>query len=136
MTDDKIIDWGDGTITYGEISHTYAKAGTYIVKGKYWFANPNLTWRNYITKLIKGTQQPVSCFYIFAGGANSKITYADFSDMTLTDVRGMCGGHNSSKNFETIIFKNTTITTGNLDGFIKTCQIENLDLSGIKFTKK
>lgn len=136
LTDDKIIDWGDGTITYGEISHTYAEAGTYIVKGKYWFANPNLTWRNYITKLIKGTQQPVSCFYTFAGGANSKIIYADFSDMTLTDVRGMCGGHNSSKNFETIIFKNTTITTGNLDGFIKTCQIENLDLSGIKFTKK
>lgn len=136
LTDDKIIDWGDGTVTYGENTHTYAKAGTYVVKGKYWFANANLTWRNYITKLIKGTQQPVSVYYMFAAGLNSKITYADFSDMTLTSVSGMCGGVNNANaiNFETIIFKNTTITTGNLSSFIKSCEIENLDLSGIKFT--
>lgn len=136
LFDDGIIDWGDGTVTRMEITHTYAKAGTYVVKGKYWFWNPNLTWRNNITKLIKGTQQPVSAFYLFAAGEKSKMTYADFSDMTLTQVNGMCGGHQKSKNFETIIFKNTTITTGNLDSFIKNCQIENLDLSGIKFTEK
>ena len=137
MFDDKIINWGDGTVTYGETSHKYAKAGTYVVKGKYWFANGNLTWRKYITKLIKGTQQPVSCSYMFPGKANSKITYADFSDMTLTDVRGMCGGLTSAGaiNFETIIFNNTTITTDNLDSFIKTSQIKNIDLSNIKFTK-
>lgn len=137
LTDDKIIDWGDGTVTYGENTHTYAKAGTYVVKGKYWFANANLTWRRYITKLIKGTQQPVSVYYCFAGQSWSKMTYANFSDMTLTSVNGMCGGHTGAGaiNFDTIIFKNTTITTDNLDSFIKTCMIENLDLSGIKFTK-
>lgn len=137
LTDDKIIDWGDGTVTYGADRHTYAKAGVYVVKGKYWFANVNLTWRKYITKLIKGTQQPVSVYNCFASQSWSKMTYADFSDMTLTDVQGMCGGSNSANaiNFETIIFKNTTFNTNNLNSFIKGCLIENLDLSGIKFTK-
>ncbi|WP_291632003.1 BspA family leucine-rich repeat surface protein, partial [Clostridium sp.] len=30
------VNWGDGTITEGEISHTYEKAGTYTFKGHYY----------------------------------------------------------------------------------------------------
>ena len=30
------VNWGDGTITKGEYSHTYEKAGTYILKGHYY----------------------------------------------------------------------------------------------------
>lgn len=32
----KRVSWGDGTITEGEISHTYATAGTYTLKGHYY----------------------------------------------------------------------------------------------------
>ena len=134
---DVIIDWGDGTVTYGENTHTYTKAGTYVVKGKYWFANANLTWRRYITKLIKGTQQPVSVYYMFSGQSWSKMTYADFSDMTLTSVNGMIGGINgaSAINVTEVIFKNTTVTNTSLNGMFKTAMFESIDLSGITFTK-
>ena len=138
LTDDKIIDWGDGTVTYGEITHTYAKAGKYIVKGKYWFNNANLTWRKYITRLIKGTQQPVSVYYCFSGQSWSKMTYANFSNMTLTNVSGMIGGINNANaiNVTEVILKNTTITTGDLNSMFKTSMFSHIDLSSIKFTKK
>lgn len=34
FTSDQSINWGDGNITIGERTHTYSKAGTYVVKGK------------------------------------------------------------------------------------------------------
>lgn len=134
LTDDKIIDWGDGTVTYGEVSHTYAKAGVYIVKGKYWFNNANLTWRRYITKLIKGTQQPVSAFYVFAGGNDSKITYADFSNMVLTNVSGMVGGVVGNYTHLTEVrLNNMTVRTGDLSSMFATAMVSTIDLSTVIF---
>ena len=33
LLDNKIVDWGDRTSSTGVLSHTYSKAGTYVVKG-------------------------------------------------------------------------------------------------------
>lgn len=34
LTSNGVINWGDGTITNGETSHTYTTAGEYVIKGK------------------------------------------------------------------------------------------------------
>ena len=129
LTDDKIIDWGDGTVTYGVLSHTYASSGTYVVKGKYWFSNANLTWARYVHKVIKVTQQPISMFYTFNHGS-TELVYVDLSNATLTDVRG---GLQGGGKLTEVIFNNTKITSTDLNKTFANKSIETWDLSGITF---
>ena len=129
LTDDKIIDWGDGTVTYGVMSHTYASSGTYVVKGKYWFSNGNLTWARYVYKVIKATQQPISLFYTFNHGSK-ELVYVDLSNATLTDVRG---GLQGGGKLTEVIFNNTKITSTDLNKAFANGSIETWDLSGITF---
>ena len=128
-----IVNWGDGTVTYGEVSHTYAKAGVYAVKGKYWFNNQNLTWASYVSKIVKMLQVPVSGFWCFCGA--KYLTYADLSNAVLTNVNAMFNMvHCRGSVLEKIIFNNTRIQNSSLASMVSNnSAITSLDITGIVF---
>lgn len=76
------IFWGDGASTVGERIHTYAKAGTYIVKGKVCTAGngygPNSTIQQCLSKVI---QYPTK-----KAEANNGLQYAFYNCKNLTRV--------------------------------------------------
>ena len=112
MFDDKVIEWGDGAVTYGTNRHTYAKAGDYVIRGKYWFDNVNLTWARNIRQLIKGPYGvPVSGFFTFV--ASSLLTYANISNMILSNTSSMFNMYQAATAggpyLTEIVIKNTRI---------------------------
>lgn len=115
MFDDKVIEWGDGAVTYGINRHVYEKAGEYVIRGKYWFNNVNLVWARNIMKLIKGPYGvPVSGFYVFS--ASSLLTYANISNMTINNASSMFNmyqaGTAGGPFLSEIVIKNTRILQG------------------------
>ena len=133
LYDDKIVDWGDGTVTYGEREHTYSEAGTYVVKGKYWFNNQNLTWAKYVSKIIKMVQVPVSGYYCFNG--SKYLTYANLKDATITDCRSMFNMYQCKSVLTTVIFDNTTITSGDISSLLcNNPALTSVDIRGLKFS--
>lgn len=59
------INWGDGTITEGEHSHTYTTAGTYIFKGHYYMGayEPTATLKVCLSKIHQIPRYYKSSFY-------------------------------------------------------------------------
>ena len=135
LYDDKIIDWGDGTVTYGVSTHTYTKAGVYVVKGKYWFNNVNLSWGLYVSKIIKMLQVPVSGFYTFT--RCKYLTYANLSNATLDNVSSMFNAYQVGSGgslLTEIIFNNTHIQNENFNSVFCNCtRLTKIDLTGIVF---
>ena len=107
LYDDKIIDWGDGSITYGTLNHTYASAGIYTVKGKYWFNNQNLNWAFYVSKIIKTPEVPIDGYYKF--NKSKYLTYANLTNATFTNARSTFNAYECKSVLKTIIFNNTYI---------------------------
>lgn len=129
--DDKIIDWGDGTITYGESSHTYSSAGTYVVKGKYWFSNSNLTWRNYMTHIIKipyGVQINIGW-----GLRGPKLIEANLNNGIVDSLTGTFA---DATLLRKVTFNNTTVKSGAINSIFASCKaMEAIDFAGIKIPK-
>lgn len=88
----KIVDWGDGTITTGETKHTYEKAGTYIIKGNIVGNYKNCNWGEpgfYITHIY---QMPNGITYNLSAGQNSNLTsleYANVTGLKFASARGL-----------------------------------------------
>ena len=82
------VDWGDGTITEGTLTHTYAQPGTYIIKGKMLIGDgdsyPPTAMAKYLTKVHKLPHTPVNYNNMFRECA--KLEYVDFSCAIPTDL--------------------------------------------------
>ena len=112
MFDDAMIDWGDGSTAYNTNTHVYAKAGEYVIRGKYWFSNVNLPWARNIVKFIKGPYGiAVSGFFVFS--ASSLLTYANISNMTINNGASMFNMYQAATAggpyLTEIVIKNTRI---------------------------
>ena len=81
LLDNGRIDWGDGTITEGVMTHTYAKPGTYIIKGKVLIGDaqslPPDAIKKYLTKVHKVPNVPINYTNMFNGCKN--LEYVDFT---------------------------------------------------------
>lgn len=135
MFDDGLIEWGDGAVTYGTNKHVYAKAGDYVIRGKYWFSNVNLSWAKNIRQLIKGPYGiVVSGFFAFS--ASSLLTYANISNMTLSSSPSMFNMHGASDaggpHLTEIVIKNTRVLEGSaMNNFFSTNKaLTQIDVSG------
>ena len=128
LYDDKIIDWGDGTITYGESRHTYSSAGIYVVKGKYWFSNGNLTWSKYMTHVIKipyGVEIKIGW-----GLRGKKLIEVNLDNGTVNTLGGTFA---NAILLQKVTFNNTTVKDGSLTLTFTECRaIKTIDFSGIK----
>ena len=133
LFDDKVVNWGDGSITYGEITHTYTNTGKYIVKGKYWFENVGRNWSKRITRLIKvpyGVE--IDLYYRFC--QSSLLTYVNLTNAIIIDANNafnMYGCINPL--LSEIIFDNSTFLYGaSLNSiFTNNKALTQIDLSGI-----
>ena len=78
------INWGDGTITEGEISHTYTTAGTYTLKGHYFMGQwkPTASMKETLTEIKqipKYKKLTTSNRYLATGCTKlKKVTINDF----------------------------------------------------------
>lgn len=118
------INWGDGTSTIGERTHTYAKAGTYIIKGKVCCGGngygPSASVQQCLTRVLQiptnksSMQNGNGLSYMFNGCKD--LTYVNMtnhpnikslssfvpncSSLTTVDFTGSnfdeCGGYNST----------------------------------------
>jgi surface protein len=81
LLDNGRVDWGDGTITEGVLTHTYAQPGTYIIKGKLLIGdgevNPSETIRRCLTKIHKVPNIPINYTNMFSDCRN--LEYVDFT---------------------------------------------------------
>ena len=130
LYDDKIIDWGDGTITYGESRHTYSSAGIYVVKGKYWFSDGSLTWSKYMTHVIKipyGVEIKIGW-----GLRGNKLIEVNLDNGTVNTLGGTFA---NAILLQKVTFNNTTVKDGALTSTFTDCKaIKTIDFSGIKFS--
>ena len=117
------------------MNHTYASAGIYTVKGKYWFNNQNLSWAFYVSKIIKTPEVPIDGYYKF--NSSKYLTYANLTNATFTNARSTFNAYQCKSVLKTIIFNNTTFDCAEVDGFLNACiSLESVDVSGINFTSK
>lgn len=136
LFDDKIVIWGDGAVTYGETKHTYTTTGKYVIKGKYWFANSNLSWARRITKIIKVPYNvPITTFFNFCGAA--LLEYANFTNAILNNASSTFNMYatNNKSILKTIIIKNTRVLkNANINNFFcSNPALEEIDVSGFVF---
>ena len=136
LFDDKIVVWGDGAVTYGETRHTYTTTGKYVIKGKYWFANINLSWAKRITKIIKVPYNvPINTFFCFCG--STLLEYANFTNAILKNASATFNMYNTNNKsiLKTIIIKNTRVQKKvNIDKFFSANPaLEEIDVSGFVF---
>ena len=136
LFDDKIVVWGDGAVTYGETKHTYTTTGKYVIKGKYWFGNANLSWAKRITKIIKVPYNvPITTFFNFCGA--TLLEYANFTNAILNNASSTFNmyGTNNNSILKTIIIKNTRVLkNANINSFFATNPaLEEIDVSGFVF---
>ena len=78
----KIVDWGDGTVTTGEVSHFYEKAGTYVIKGNIIgnYKNPNWGAPGQVVTHIY--QLPNGIEYDLAESGNSNLINLEYANVT------------------------------------------------------
>ena len=88
LLDNGRIDWGDGTITQGELTHTYENPGTYIIKGKVLLGDgeslPPEAMKKYLTKVHKVPNTPIDYTNMFCDCKN--LEYVDFTCGIPTDL--------------------------------------------------
>ncbi|WP_291626057.1 BspA family leucine-rich repeat surface protein [Clostridium sp.] len=94
LISDGIVNWGDGAITKGEKTHTYSKAGTYIVKAKGWIANHsptggaaiNANSQATLTKVLQIPYENTGTYsnsFRYGFGGCGLLTYADISNLNV-----------------------------------------------------
>ena len=94
LISDETVNWGDGTITKGERTHTYSRAGTYTVKAKGWIANHDTTGgantntnsQATLTKVLRIPYENTGQYYYSIRHGFSGcplLTYADISNLNV-----------------------------------------------------
>lgn len=86
------VNWGDGTVTNNEVTHTYSKAGTYTIKGHITHS-PGLTVS--MTPLIEVKQIPLSrttsYYNKFSGCKNlAKVTIYNYAPTSCNNMFNGC----------------------------------------------
>lgn len=111
--EDEIVNWGDGTITKGIYSHTYAKGGKYLIKGKF---IPRLDDRNtfqpYLTRVLQFPSVPYNGVAPFQNA--NKLIYADISNSNMFKYQNTFTGCSS---LEEVILGNTEQASTFLNAF-------------------
>jgi hypothetical protein len=136
LYDDKVVSWGDGSVTYGEFAHTYATTGKYIVKGKFWFSNTALNWGTRITKLLKVPYGiDINLYWAFNSAAlleSVNLTNARITRAAAAFRMYIC---RPAPILTEIIFNNTRFLYGcSLDQFLcDNSALKEIDVSGMIF---
>ena len=125
----KIVDWGDGSVTTGTGTHTYAKAGEYIIRG-----NLTLTRKNYgADQKVRETLTEIMQFPTSVTG------YSEFYYCSLLKKANISGGTFRGFCFrlcgalEEVICTNT-VFEGNISGLFDSCSnLRKLNIEDAKF---
>ena len=132
-----IINWGDGTITENETTHTYATAGTYIIKGHLQRAYNSATASD-MTCLTEIIQYPTKGnFWGFCQRCSS-LKRANITNLELSADTSAYMAFGGCTNLETIIGLNTVKNTNyiiDMKDFITSDFISELDLSSWEVPK-
>ena len=115
LISDETVNWGDGTITKGEKTHIYSKAGTYTVKAKGWLGlhNPtgnasiNVNSQATLTKVLRIPYENTGAYsYSIRGGFSgcTLLTYADISNLNIEKCTRYDSLFNNCPKLNTIIF--------------------------------
>ena len=125
----KIVDWGDGTVTTGYGTHTYAKAGKYIIKGNTGLTRPgNETWGSVRDVLTEVIQFPTSVTAHTECYLSKKLKRANFTGCRMTGAM-----FTDCSSLTEVILTNTTIY-GDVSRFFKNASsLLNVDFSTTTF---
>ena len=133
------INWGDGTITEGEISHTYTTAGTYVLKGHYYMGQNEPTASMKET-LIEIKQIPKYYRYVtsqrYLAKGCTKLKKATINDYVANDGDGgLSNAFNGCTALEEVYIKTTQqLTKGvSLQGAFQGCSsLKTVTMIGFK----
>ena len=132
-----IINWGDGTITENETTHTYATAGTYIIKGHLQRAYNSATASD-MTCLTEIIQYPTKGnFWGFCQRCSS-LKRVNITNLELSADTSAYLAFGGCTNLEIIIGLNTVKNTNyitDMKDFITSDFISELDLSSWEVPK-
>ena len=125
----KIVDWGDGTVTTGYGTHTYAKAGEYIIKGNTGLTRPgNGTWGSVRDVLTEVIQFPTSVTAHTECYLSKKLKRANFTGCRMTGAM-----FTDCSSLTEVVLTNTTIY-GNVSRFFRgASSLLNVDFSTTTF---
>ena len=125
----KIVDWGDGTVTTGYGTHTYVKAGKYIIKGNTGLTRPgNGTWASVRDVLTEIIQFPTSVTAHTECYLSKKLKRANFTGCRMTGAM-----FTDCSSLTEVILTNTTIY-GDVSRFFKNASsLLNVDFSTTTF---
>ena len=90
----KIVNWGDGTITTGKVSHVYEKAGTYIIKGNIVGHYKNSDWGTPGRLVTEIHQLPNGIIYELSGVTSNllNLTYINVSNIKFKNATSFLAG--------------------------------------------
>ena len=142
LISDETVNWGDGTITKGEKTHIYSKAGTYTVKAKGWLGVHNTTGNPDINTNSKATLTKVlripyentgQYYYSIRGGFSdcTLLTYADISNLNVEKCLRYDGLFSGCSSLNTIIFPEGFLKKGTdiYNIFSRCSSLKNIDVS-------
>ena len=133
------VNWGDGTITKGEYSHTYEKAGTYTFKGHYYMGQwePATSLKACLTKIKqipRYTRWLTSQRYLAKGCTKlKKVTINDY--ITYDNEGGLSNAFNGCTALEEVYIKTTQqLTKGaSLQNAFQNCRsLKTVTMIGFK----
>lgn len=144
VIDDGAVNWGDGTATVGETSHTYAIAGDYIIKGKFFpggNGNAIISFKTVLKevlqvptkKQLKGTN---GMFFVCSNVTKINITGL-YIETTCNGMFDGCGKLKEIIGFETLDFSKAISLTNFFNGCTSLTQIDYFkgkDLSSTVYT--
>ena len=99
----KIVNWGDGTITTGEVSHVYEKAGTYVIKGNIIGNYKNANWGAPGQVVTEIHQLPNGIVYDFTESSNSNLLNLEYANVTGLKVKRVTGMFANCTKLHTIV---------------------------------
>ena len=142
LISDETVNWGDGTITKGEKTHIYSKAGTYTVKAKGWLGNHNPTGNPSInansqatlTKVLRIPYENTGEYHFSIRGGFThcrKLTYADISNLNVEKCTRYDLLFNGCSSLNTIVFPEGFLrkSTEHYSIFSGCSSLKNIDVS-------
>lgn len=142
LINDGTVNWGDGTMTKGEKTHTYSKAGTYTVKAKGWLGvhnptgNPavNANSQATLTKVLRIPYENTGTYFNSIRGdfyGCTRLTYADISNLNVEKYIRYDSLFFNCSSLNTIIFPQGFLKKGSefYNMFMGCSSLKNIDVS-------
>ena len=142
LISDETVNWGDGTITKGEKTHTYSRAGTYTVKAKGWLGvhnttgNPSINANSQatLTKVLRIPYENTGEYHFSIRGGFThcrKLTYADISNLNVEKCTRYDLLFNGCSSLNTIVFPEGFLrkSTEHYSIFSGCSSLKNIDVS-------